>query len=52
MIDLLAELKMKAGELDEAEKLYELAARTIRSTPSGSPASLAFISARNGRPSS
>ena len=25
MIDLLAELKMKAGELDEAEKLYELA---------------------------
>ena len=25
VIDLLAELKMKAGELDEAEKLYELA---------------------------
>ena len=25
MIDLLAELKMKAGELDDAEKLYELA---------------------------
>ena len=25
MIDLLGELKMKAGQLDEAEKLYELA---------------------------
>ena len=29
---------MKAGNLDEAERLYELARRTTRSTPSGSPA--------------
>ena len=47
VIDLLAELKMKAGELDEAEKLVRAGpSGTTRSTPSGSRGWHAFISAR------
>ena len=52
VIDLLAELQMKAGKLDEAERLYELARSDDPSTPSGSPAWRGSTSARRTRPSS